>query len=114
MPDAIASVFRLQEEPETSRHAARAGAPADPAAAAGAGQPGAALAVRRPIVNELIDGAPELHVLATSRGPLRLRGEIEHEVPPLTAGDPTRPDEELPDAVALFVARARELVRTWR
>ena len=61
------------------------------------------------VIAELLAGAPGLHVLATSRGPLRLRGEVEHQVPPLGAGDPAQADLQLPDAVALFLARAREI-----
>jgi predicted ATPase len=109
MADAIASVFRLQEEAETTAMQRVL----------------AHLRTRRlllvldnveqllpdaaSVVNQLTREAPDLHVLATSRSPLRLRGETEHEVPPLTAGDPTQPDAELPEAVALFVARAREI-----
>jgi predicted ATPase len=109
MADAIASVFKMQEEAETTAIQRVL----------------AHLRTRRlllvldnleqllpdaaSVVKELADNASDLHVLATSRSPLRLRGEVEHEVPPLTAGDPTRPDEVLPEAVALFVARAREI-----
>ena len=50
-----------------------------------------------PVVSELLQAAPELKVLATSRAPLRLYGEHEYPVPPLPDGE----------AVDLFVARAR-------
>jgi predicted ATPase len=50
-----------------------------------------------PLVAELLTACPRLHVLATSREPLRIRGEREYPVSPLP----------LPDAIALFVARAR-------
>lgn len=66
-----------------------------------------------PLVTQLLDAAPRLKVLATSREPLRVRDE--HVVPlsPLALPD----SEHLPDletlalvpAVALFVARAREV-----
>jgi non-specific serine/threonine protein kinase len=56
-----------------------------------------------------MSSAAELHVLTTSRAPLRIRGEIEHAVPALTAGDPHATDPQLPGAVALFLARAQEI-----
>ena len=62
----------------------------------------------RPVA-DLMAQAPELHVLATSRRPLRVRGEREYDLAPLTAGTPNQTDEVLPDAVALFLARAREI-----
>ena len=46
-----------------------------------------------PLVTVLLEAAPELEVLATSREPLRLQGEREYRVPPLE------------DAAALFVER---------
>ena len=66
-----------------------------------------------PLVAELLAGCPRLMVLATSRGPLHLRGEHEVVVPPLLKPDPAN----LPDlqalsqyaAVALFIARAQEV-----
>lgn len=53
-----------------------------------------------PFVGELVRGAPGLAVLVTSRSALRITGEHEYPVPPLS--------EE--DAVALFAARARAVV----
>jgi predicted ATPase/DNA-binding SARP family transcriptional activator len=59
-------------------------------------------------VAELLDAAPELRVLATSRAPLRLSGEQEYPLAPLPLPTP----EELAanpvgnDAVALFADRA--------
>jgi predicted ATPase len=50
-----------------------------------------------PLVVSLLTACPDLRVLTTSREPLRLRGEREFPVTPLP----------LPDAVALFVERAR-------
>jgi predicted ATPase/class 3 adenylate cyclase len=49
-----------------------------------------------PVVGDLLDAAPRLRILATSREPLHIAGEQELPVPPL----------ELPDAVALFAQRA--------
>ena len=109
VPDAIASVFRLKEEAESTSmqrvlaylQSRRLLLVLDnleqilPAAAS--------------VVSDLTLHAPNLHLLATSRSPLRLRGEMEHEVPPLAAGDPSKADQQLPEAVALFVARARDI-----
>jgi predicted ATPase len=60
---------------------------------------------------ELLERAPALTVLATSRVALRLRAEHEYPVPPLESGPPTSSTwmgelETLP-AVELFVDRAR-------
>jgi predicted ATPase/class 3 adenylate cyclase len=66
--------------------------------------PGAA-----PVVAQLLAAAPEIRVLTTSRATLRIRGEVEHVVPPLTAGAASTPDAELPGAIALFLARARDI-----
>jgi predicted ATPase/RsiW-degrading membrane proteinase PrsW (M82 family) len=68
-----------------------------------------------PLVGELVAAAPALKVLATSRAPLRVAGEQEYELPPLSlpaAG--TAPDAEALqgyDAVALFVERARAVTQ---
>lgn len=60
-----------------------------------------------PVIGELLGAAPQLSVLATSRAPLRLRGEREVEVLPLAV----QPAGALPDAafpaVQLFVERAQ-------
>src|SRR5262249_3220824 len=58
-----------------------------------------------PVVAELLAAAPRLKVLVTSRAPLRLRGEHEFAVPPLTLPDPRR----LPPAEALSQYGAVEL-----
>ncbi len=50
-----------------------------------------------PLVVSALTACPDLRVLATSREPLRVRGEREYPVLPLP----------LPDAVSLFVERAR-------
>jgi len=60
-------------------------------------------------IEELIAGASELRVLATSRMALRIYGEQEYEVQPFELPDPGRALEELSryGAVSLFVDRAR-------
>ena len=64
-----------------------------------------------PEIISLIDACPHLSVLATSRAPLRVRGEQEYPVGPLGVPDPTRTpmvDEVKGSAaVELFVERAR-------
>ena len=62
----------------------------------------------------LMSVTPDLHVLGTSRAPLRIRGEVEHEVPTLSAGHPDATDVELPGAIALFLARAQRSNPTLR
>src|SRR6476646_3570695 len=63
------------------------------------------------LVDSLLRGAPRLTVLATSREPLRVPGEVVFRVPSLGIPDPDR--EEKPEAllryeaVRLFVARAQ-------
>jgi DNA-binding transcriptional LysR family regulator/predicted ATPase len=52
-----------------------------------------------PMVSELLEQAPALKVLATSRRPLRLAGEREYHVEPL----------DVDAAAELFVSRAREV-----
>jgi non-specific serine/threonine protein kinase len=60
------------------------------------------------VVAQWLAGAPDLHVLVTSREPLHLSGEWEFEVPPLRvpidANDPLAAEVE---AVQLFTERAR-------
>jgi len=64
-----------------------------------------------PEVADLIEGCPRLSVLATSRAPLRVRGEQEYPVGPLAlpASTVVRAAEEVLDAPSgrLFVERAR-------
>jgi predicted ATPase/class 3 adenylate cyclase len=62
-----------------------------------------------PVVGRLMDAAPQLTVLATSRAPLHLAGEHDYLVPPLPLPDPATPTLEALTAcesVALFVERA--------
>ncbi len=64
-----------------------------------------------PLINELLDAAPEVKILVSSRSPLGLTGEQEFPLSPLEVPaadesvDPVR--VQAYDAVALFVARAR-------
>ncbi|MFC0531868.1 BTAD domain-containing putative transcriptional regulator [Phytohabitans kaempferiae] len=59
------------------------------------------------LVGALLPAAPEVHVLATSREPLRLRGEARWELPPLEVPDTDDPERLLRSAaVRLFLARA--------
>ena len=64
-----------------------------------------------PLVGKLLSACPKLKVLATSRATLRVYGEQEYPVPPLTLPDPGRlpPVEMLEryEAVRLFAERAR-------
>ena len=64
-----------------------------------------------PLVGELLDAAPDVKIVATSRSPLGLSGEQEFLIPPLGVPpvDPIPDPETLSvyDAVALFRARAR-------
>jgi predicted ATPase len=67
-----------------------------------------------PLVGELLESAPELSVLVTSRVALHLRGEQELPVSPLAVARPSAragkmlwmPSADDSPAVALFVARA--------
>src|SRR4029079_9461250 len=64
-----------------------------------------------PAVGGLLESAPELHALVTSRMPLRLQAEHARRVPQLAVPDLRRPAvaEEVVDyeSVRLFVDRAR-------
>jgi predicted ATPase/DNA-binding CsgD family transcriptional regulator len=61
------------------------------------------------LVSTLLAACPALHILATSRAPLRIRGEQEFLVEPLPVPPGTSPWSELVtnEAVQLFVERAR-------
>jgi predicted ATPase/DNA-binding SARP family transcriptional activator len=62
------------------------------------------------LVQRLLTSCPDLQVLATSREPLGLGGEADYAVPPLSLPTEEAGLEELlrSEAVALFLARARE------
>jgi predicted ATPase/class 3 adenylate cyclase len=70
------------------------------------------VAVAAPDIAALLEAAPHLKLLVTSRVPLRLRGEQEYPLAPLALPDSLQ--ESSPDhlshyaAVALFIERARE------
>lgn len=62
------------------------------------------------LVHALLATCPELHVLATSREPLAVGGEVQWPVPPLALPDPAAepgPDVLAAEAVRLFEDRAR-------
>lgn len=63
------------------------------------------------LVDRLLRASPGLTVLATSREPLRLPGEVTWPTPPLSTptGEIRAADLEAFDAVRLFVERAREV-----
>lgn len=72
------------------------------------------LASAASFVSKLLDAAPRLRILATSRAPLRLKGEFEFRVTPLTlpdAGSKTLAPSDVAEssAVTLFVERARRV-----
>jgi predicted ATPase/class 3 adenylate cyclase len=69
-----------------------------------------------PLVADLLDAAPHLRVLATSREPLHIRGEQELAVPPLDLPDPVAGAEEVQrsEAVALFAQRAAAVDSSFR
>jgi predicted ATPase/class 3 adenylate cyclase len=66
-----------------------------------------------PLIGDLLQGAPGLRIVATSRAALRLYGEQEFPVPPLGLPDPAHlpPLEALTqyESVALFISRARTM-----
>ena len=71
-----------------------------------------------PVVGDLLAACPKLKVLVTSREPLRVYGEQEYTVPPLTLPDPEG-IESLPglsqyEAVELFCQRARAVKPDFR
>jgi predicted ATPase/DNA-binding SARP family transcriptional activator len=57
-----------------------------------------------PRIAQLHERCPSLHLLATSRAPLRISGEQQYEVPTLSVADSAR----------LFEERARETLAAWR
>jgi len=64
-----------------------------------------------PLISELLNAAPQIKILVSSRSALGLTGEQEFPITPLAVpavGEPFDPaDMQAYDAVALFVARAR-------
>jgi len=71
-----------------------------------------------PYVADLMRDAPRLTVLVTSQAPLRIRGEHEYPVPPLSFPNPKRlpPIGKLTDyeSVVLFTERARAVVPSFQ
>jgi predicted ATPase/class 3 adenylate cyclase len=69
-----------------------------------------------PVVATLLDAAPRLRVLATSREPLHVQGEQELPVQPLAVPGPDAGPAELgqSEAVALFVQRAAAVDPSFR
>src|SRR5215207_402227 len=68
-----------------------------------------------PLVSEWLAACPQLVMLVTSRERLRLQGEQVYPVPPLSlheAGD-TRTAPAVPEAVQLFIERARAVEPTF-
>jgi predicted ATPase/class 3 adenylate cyclase len=62
------------------------------------------------VVSELLQEAPQVVVVATSRRPLHLQGEFEHPVPPLELPDGhSLTDAESSGAVEMFVQHARRV-----
>ncbi len=63
------------------------------------------------LVDELLDHCPGVRILATSREPLNVAGEVNRPVPPLSSPDPRHPStvEELEryESARLFVGRAQ-------
>ena len=60
------------------------------------------------LCGRLLLGADDVRVLATSREPLRIAGEAQYRLAPLTLPDPDNPaDPDGSEAVALFADRAR-------
>ena len=72
------------------------------------------IAAGAPDIASLIAGCPGLTVLATSRSPLRIRGEHEVAVPPLDLPSPHHKSDEMllagSGAVELFCERCREIL----
>lgn len=63
------------------------------------------------LADRLLGQCPDLHILATGRSPLRLPGELVHEIPPMKVPpesfDGSVADLDRHDASRLFVERAR-------
>lgn len=65
-----------------------------------------------PNLGHMLEAAPDLTILATSRAPLRLRGERRYQVPPLGLGSASDAASPSP-AIALFTRRATEIDHTF-
>lgn len=69
------------------------------------------------VAEALLGGCPDLKILATSRQPLRIPGEVVFRVPSLPVPDPLAPahpaELELVDSVRLFVERAQAILPTF-
>lgn len=67
-----------------------------------------------PFVPELLQAAPDIKIMVTSRTPLRVRGEQEYAVPPMTLPNPERVEPLGTliryEAVDLFVQRAQSAI----
>ncbi|MEJ7757723.1 MAG: AAA family ATPase [Nocardioidaceae bacterium] len=67
------------------------------------------------VVAELLEAAPDVVVIATSRRPLHVPAEHEHPVPPLELpDDATLADAEASGAVQMFVQHARRCARSFQ
>jgi predicted ATPase/DNA-binding CsgD family transcriptional regulator len=67
-----------------------------------------------PAIGELLESCPHLHVLATSRAPLHIRGEREYRIGPLAIPDGEDAVMSLTElarieSIALFIERARAI-----
>jgi predicted ATPase/DNA-binding CsgD family transcriptional regulator len=60
-----------------------------------------------PLVGKLLGACPQLKIVVTSRAVLRLSGEYEFIVPPLTLPDADESDTQDSEALALFISRAQ-------
>ncbi len=66
------------------------------------------------VASELLGRAPHMVVVATSRRPLNISGELQHAVPPLELPeDPSIEDAQRSGAVQLFVHHARAVKATF-
>ena len=67
------------------------------------------------VVDAVLRAAPDVRIIATSREPLNVPGEISWRVPSLSLGDEAgEPGPEASEAMALFEERAREADPTFR
>jgi predicted ATPase len=68
------------------------------------------------VARELLEGCPEIVILATSREPLHLPGEQTYQVPTMAVPDPDLNSRQIEsvESVRLFMERARALVPQFR